>query len=138
MLTMEEKIAIINYRRQKFYDSLNEAKEIAKLGFWNLVGNRLYYAAFHMASALLLDKGIIAKTHAGIIHLIGSQFVARGILKKEYGRLLSRLYELRQSGDYDDLYDATEDEVTPFIPKTTEFIHSMEGLLTLGKGSLDH
>ena len=64
-----------------------------------------------MASALLLDKGIIAKTHAGIIHLIGSQFVARGILKKEYGRLLSRLYELRQSGDYDDLYDATEDEV---------------------------
>ena len=91
-----------------------------------------------MASALLLDKGIIAKTHAGIIHLIGSQFVARGILKKEYGRLLSRLYELRQSGDYDDLYDATEDEVAPFIPKTTEFIHSMEGLLTLGKGSLDH
>ena len=81
MLTMEEKIAIINYRRQKSYDSLNEAKEIAKLGFWNLVGNRLYYAAFHMASALLLDKGIIAKTHAGIIHLIGSQFVARGILK---------------------------------------------------------
>ena len=138
MLTMEEKIAIINYRRQKSYDSLNEAKEIAKLGFWNLVGNRLYYAAFHMASALLLDKGIIAKTHAGIIHLIGSQFVARGILKKEYGRLLSRLYELRQSGDYDDLYDATEDEVTPIIPKTTEFIHSMEGLLTLGKGSLDH
>ena len=137
MLTMEEKIAIINYRRQKSYDSLNEAKEIAKLGFWNLVGNRLYYAAFHMASALLLDKGILAKTHAGIIHLIGSQFVARGILKKEYGRLLSRLYELRQSGDYDDLYDATEDD-TPFIPKTTEFIHSMEGLLTLGKGSLDH
>jgi len=33
MLTMEEKIAIINYRRQKSYDSLNEAKEIAKLGF---------------------------------------------------------------------------------------------------------
>ncbi|WP_455633726.1 hypothetical protein [Parabacteroides sp.] len=59
-------------------------------------------------------------------------------IQKSYDSLLSRLYELRQSGDYDDLYDATEDEVTPFIPKTTEFIHSMEVLLTLGKGSLDH
>lgn len=38
------------------YDDLNEAKEVAKLGFWNLAGNRLYYSAFHMASTLLLDK----------------------------------------------------------------------------------
>ena len=57
MLTMEEKKAIINYRRQKAYDSLNEVSEVAKLGFWNLAGNRLYYATYHMASALLLDKG---------------------------------------------------------------------------------
>ena len=33
MLSAEEKIAIVNYRRQKSYDSLNEAKEIVKLGF---------------------------------------------------------------------------------------------------------
>ena len=62
----------------------------------------------------------------------------KDLFTKDEGRLISRLFGMRQSGDYDDLYDATEDEVTPFIPKTTEFIHSMEGLLTLGKGSLDH
>ena len=59
MLSTEEKIAIVNYRRQKSHESLNEAKEVIKLGFWSLAGNRLYYAAFHMASALLLDKGIM-------------------------------------------------------------------------------
>lgn len=131
MLTIEEKVSIIQYRRQKAYDNLKEAREVAKLGFWNLVGNRLYYAAFHMASALLLDKGLMAKSHSGIIHLIGSQFVAKNLLGREYGRLFSRLYELRQSGDYDDLYDATEEEVIPYIQKTNDFLLEMEKMITL-------
>ena len=130
MLTPEEKKSIIDYRRQKAYDNLTEAREVAKLHFWNLTGNRLYYAAFHMASALLLDKGLSAKSHGGLIHLIGSQFVTKGLLDKTYGRLFSRLYELRQSGDYDDLYDATEEEVLPYIDKTEAFIKEMETLIT--------
>ena len=131
MLTMEEKKAIINYRRQKAYDSLNEVNEVAKLGFWNLAGHRLYYATYHMASALLLDKGFSARTHSGVIHLIGQNFIAKGLLDKNYGRLFTRLFELRQSGDYDDLYDATEEEILPLIDKTKAFVKAMEGLLTL-------
>lgn len=135
MLSIDEKKAIIDYRRQKAYDNLNEAKEVAKLGFWNLAGNRLYYSAFHMASALLLDKGFTARTHSGVIHLIGSQFIAKGHLDKSYGRLFSRLFELCQSGDYDDLYDATEDEVLPYVERTLVFITDMEKLITLKKGT---
>ena len=126
MLTMEEKKAIINYRRQKAYDSLNEVNEVAKLGFWNLAGNRLYYATYHMASALLLDKGFSARTHSGVIHLIGQNFIAKGLLDKNYGRLFTRLFELRQSGDYDDLYDATEEEILPLIDKTKAFCLVLE------------
>ena len=82
-----------------------------------------------MASALLLDKGLASCFHSGTIHLIGTQFVVKGLLDKSYGRLLSRLFELRQSGDYDDLYDATEDEVIPYIDKTFQFIQDMEKLI---------
>lgn len=66
-----------------------------------------------------------------MIHLIGSQFVIKGLLDKSYGRLFSRLYELRQSGDYDDLYDATEEEVLPYIEKTETFIREMEKLISI-------
>ena len=89
MLSVDEKKAIINYRIQKSYGNLNEAKEVAKLGFWNLVGNRFYYLAFHMASALLLDKGLASCFHSGMIHLIGTRFVVKGLLDKSYGRLLN-------------------------------------------------
>ena len=111
MLSVDEKKAIINYRIQKSYGNLNEAKEVVKLVFWNLVGNRFYYSAFHMASALLLNKGLASRSHSGTIHWIGAQFVVEGRLDKSYGRWRARGFELRQYGDDDDLYDAIEDEV---------------------------
>lgn len=83
-----------------------------------------------MASALLLDKGMSAKTHAGVIHLIGEKFIATGLLDKSYGKLFSRLYELRQSGDYDDMYDATEEEVLPYFEKVRMFLDEMKKLIT--------
>lgn len=49
-----------------------------------------------MVPALLLYKGISAKTHAGTIHLLGQKIINEGMLDKSYGRLFSRLHELRQ------------------------------------------
>lgn len=71
-----------------------------------------------------------AKTHAGVIHLIGEKFITTGLLDRYYGKLFSRLYELRQSGDYDDMYDATEEEVLPYFEKVEHFIKDMEKLIT--------
>ena len=129
MLESQQRKDLVRYRIEKAYQSFEEAKGVAKLKYWNLTSNRLYYTAFHMASALLLDKGFSAKTHAGVIHLIGEKFIATGLLDRAYGKLFSRLYELRQSGDYDDTYDATEDEVVPYFKKVETFIKNMESLI---------
>ena len=130
MLDSQQRRDVVSYRIEKSHKSLEEAKAIAKLEYWNLTGNRLYYSVFHMASALLLDKGLSAKTHAGVIHLIGEKFIATGLLDRSYGKLFSRLYELRQSGDYDDMYDATEEEVMPYFDKVAAFMTDMENLIT--------
>lgn len=68
MLDSQQRRDIIQYRIEKSYKSLEEANAVAKLQYWNLTGNRLYYSVFHMASALPLNKGMSAKTHAGVIH----------------------------------------------------------------------
>lgn len=41
----------------------------------------------------------------------------------------SKLFELRQTGDYDDLYNLTEDEVRPLIGSALEYIEELEILL---------
>lgn len=75
MLESQQRKDLVTYRIEKAKRSLEEARSVAKLKYWNLTGNRLYYTAFHMASALLLDKGFSAKTHAGVIHLVGEKFI---------------------------------------------------------------
>lgn len=130
-LSIDEKKAIIEYRIQKAWNGILEAEDNAKLGYWTLAASRLYYAAYYMASALLVDKGFIARSHSGVIHIIGSEFVKKELLSKEDGRLFSRLFNMRQSGDYDDLFDWTEEEVKPFFDKTKDFLIRMEELITL-------
>ena len=41
------------------------------------------------------------------------------------------MYELRQSGDYDDMYDITEEEVVSYMESTELFVAKMESLMTL-------
>lgn len=130
-LSIDEKKAILSYRIQKATDSMQEAEDNAKLGHWSLAASRLYYAAYYMASALLVDKGFTARTHSGVIHLIGYEFVSKGHLSREDGRLISRLFNMRQSGDYDDLFDWTEEEVSPFFEKTKILLSNMRSLITL-------
>ena len=130
-LSIEEKKAIIEYRIRKAWGSMQEAEDNAKLGYWTLAASRLYYAAYYMASALFIDKNIIARSHSGVIHIIGSEFVKKELLSKEEGRLMSRLFNMRQSGDYDDLFDWTEEEVQPFFDKTKAFLNKMQDLIAL-------
>ena len=130
-LSLEEKRAIVNYRIQKAQSTMIEAKDNATLKHWNLVANRLYYAVFHMASALLIDKGFTAKSHNGIFCILGQEFVTKGILNKEDAKLASRLQNMRQSGDYDDMFDWTEEDVLPLFEKTELLLKKMKELISL-------
>lgn len=131
MLSIDEKKAVIKYRIEKAHKTYDEAQAVAKMGYWSLTGNRLYYSVYHMVSALMLDKGFSVRTHAGMIHLLGEKFILTGLLDRTYGRFVSRLYELRQSGDYDDLFDATEEEIMPYFEKTKCLLEDLRHLITL-------
>ena len=129
MLTDEERKDLANYRIEKAYRVLQEARDNAELKHWNLAGNRLYYAVFHMCQALLLIEGDVVRRHAGMIHRIGLDYITTGKIEKKYGRLISRLFELRQSGDYDDRFDATEEEVMPYFEQVEELLGVLQRLI---------
>ncbi|MBQ8191701.1 MAG: HEPN domain-containing protein [Bacteroidaceae bacterium] len=130
-LTSDEKRAIIAYRIDKSHKTIIEAHDNAQMGHWSLAANRLYYALFHMASALLVDKGFTSKTHSGILCILGQEFVAKGMLSSEDGRLVSRLQNMRQSGDYDDLFDWAEEDILPLFEPTERLLKKMAELITL-------
>lgn len=79
-LEIDDKRAIIAYRLEKADAVMTEAKDNAMLEHWTLTANRLYYAVFHAATALLIDKSLIAKSHAGVIRVLCKEFVLSGML----------------------------------------------------------
>ena len=136
MLSTENRKDLIKYRIERAYAVLQEARDNAKMGHWNLTGNRLYYSVFHMCQALLLSEGETPRRHAGMIHKIGMDFITSGKLDKSYGRLISRLYELRQSGDYDEQYNATEEEVVPYFEQVEALLEAMNQIIQNQLGQL--
>ena len=90
-----------------------------------------------MCQALLLNEGETPRRHASMIHKIGQDFIRTGKLDKQYGRLISRLYELRQSGDYDDKYDATEEEIMPYFQQVEQLLEEMKKLIMCDGSACD-
>lgn len=128
-LIPEERSAIVAYRIEKANDTIKEAKAVGSLGYWSLAANRLYYAAYYASVALLIDRGIEASTHKGAIRMIGFSFVKEGILIPEDSQLLGRLFSMRQTGDYEDLFDWKEQDVAPLIPKVEDYINRISLLI---------
>jgi uncharacterized protein (UPF0332 family) len=128
-LTSEEKKAIISYRLEKSNKSMKEAQDNAKLNNWSLVAQRLYYSAYYVASALLLSKDLYPKSHNGVISLLNQQFVSTNILDKSYAHIYSRLFEMRQTGDYDDCFDFTKEDVEPYFEKASALIKKLNSLI---------
>jgi uncharacterized protein (UPF0332 family) len=128
-LSADERDALVSYRIQKANDTLEEAEGISSLGYWNAVANRLYYACYYATSALLIKNSFQAQTHRGVITLLGMHFIKTGKISENSGKLFSRLFELRQTGDYDDLFDLSEEDVQPLLKPAKEYIKEISNLL---------
>ncbi len=128
-LKPEEREAIVAYRMEKAMAALEEAEAVGELGYWSLAANRLYYAAYYASVALLIYKGYETATHKGAIRMIGQTVVKDNLLTVDDSRLLGRLFSMRQTGDYEDLFDWEEEDVTPLIPKVKDYIDRISAII---------
>lgn len=129
MLTDEERDALVKYRIEKAFGTLVEARDCAEDNHWTLSANRLYYAAYYASKALLIQNGIVAKSHEGVIGMIGQNFVVKDIVPKEDAKLLARLQNMRKTGDYDDFIEWHQEEVEPLFEKVENYINLIKILV---------
>ena len=128
-LKQKDKDALVTIRLQRAKETMSEVKGMIQLSYWRMTANRLYYACYYAASALLIKNSFTAHTHAGVINQLGLHFVAKGLISKEQGRFLKRLFELRQNGDYSDWFTIEESDVKPLVEPAEKFIAEIENLI---------
>lgn len=56
-LTDEERSAIVAYRMEKADVAMEDANQLSEWRRWSAAANRLYYAIYYAATALLINNG---------------------------------------------------------------------------------
>jgi len=128
-LTDEERKSVVQFRIEKAKKSFSEIALLTDNALWQTAMNRLYYACYYAVSALLIQNGIEAKTHHGVINQMGLHLVRTGVLSSTQGKLYQRLFELRQTGDYSDWIILEENDVKSLVEPAEKFIAEIENLI---------
>jgi uncharacterized protein (UPF0332 family) len=97
-----ELAALAAHRMHQARETLGEADQLLGGRAYRGAVNRLYYAAFYAARALLATRDLDAARHTGLISLFQLHFVKTGQIPAETGKALARAFEKRQNSDYAD------------------------------------
>lgn len=121
---------LIEYRLHRAAETIKEADYNANGGYYNAAINRLYYACFYAASALMLANSLDSSTHKGIKTLLGLHFIRNGKLDIKYGRIYQQLFENRQSGDYEDFIYCDLELFNELRPQASDFIQKITSMIS--------
>jgi len=126
---MTDEKEAIRHRMAQARESLSAAELLIDHQLYTAAVNRLYYACFYAASALLLEHGYSAKTHAGLRSLFSQHVIHAGLLPDEYGVLYNNLLEAREDADYDEFIEPNPETTRNRLPGTKRFIDAVEQLI---------
>jgi len=133
ILDEQSRWSLVRYRIERSDETIVEAKLLADDGHYNAAVNRLYYACFYAASALLVANGISASSHAGVKTMLSLHFVSKDLLDKEHGKTFSRLFEIRHSSDYDDFVYCDQEMIDEYTPKAKAFVNAVKEIIETSK-----
>jgi uncharacterized protein len=128
-MKLPERDAYVRYRMEKAEETYEVALLLTGFKKWNSAINRLYYAAYYAVSGLLVNTGIETRTHSGVKTQFFLHFIKSGKIDLELGKLYADLFDWRQKGDYGDLFDFAESDVTPVLEPVRELIDSIVDIL---------
>ena len=126
--------ALIQYRIERAKETLEDARSLFRQnGSPASIVNRAYYAMFYAALAMISTVGAQTKTHNGVMALFDQHFIKTKLVPKEMGQFLRRVFEMRQTGDYEVEAELTKENVLEALDYAEKFIPFIEEELTQTK-----
>jgi uncharacterized protein len=122
----EDRTEYAKYRIESAHKTFQAAKVLAENEFWNSAVNRLYYAVFYAVNALLVLHNVQTKSHSATKSQFSFHFIKTGKLDKKYGQLFTQLFDWRQKGDYESVFEYDKDSVNPLFEPVEEMIDAIK------------
>ncbi|MDQ1317087.1 MAG: hypothetical protein QG588_738 [Candidatus Poribacteria bacterium] len=129
---MTDRETLFNYRLAQAEETLSDARKMIQNNLSpRSIVNRAYYTVFYSLLALFLKADINLKTskHSGIIAIFDKEFIHTGKIDKHYSRILHKIFEARQVGDYREFSEFSAEDATEFVSLAEEFLNSIKGVI---------
>lgn len=91
--------------------------------------SRSYYAILDAATALLIVKDLVPKSHEGAMRLFSLHYIKPGIIPKEYQRLFSKMEKMRLEADYFHEREFTKEEAAEALSIAKKFVKMAEEVI---------
>jgi len=117
---------LIKYRRERAAETLEDARMMFERRRLFSAVNRIYYALFYEVIALLHTKNLSSPKHTGIRALFNKHFVKPGTVDVDIGKFYSKMFDLRQESDYDDLVYFEEEKVKEWLESAENCMKKLE------------
>jgi len=131
---MTDSDTLFSYRLGQAEETISDAKKMLQNEFsTRSIINRAYYSLFYAILALFLKTGINIKTskHAGVISIFDKEFVHTRKIDKRYSKILHRLFDTRQEGDYREFVELSHEDAADSVKLAEEFIDRIKKLLNV-------
>ena len=129
MIDKETRGAIVAYRLENAYKTLNEIPIHIEHELWNTAISRLYYACYYAVTALLINSGIEAKTHVGVRRMLALHFTKTEKLSIKLSKFYTDLFESRQTSDYADFIFFDLETVEELYKQAIVFIDTIKKMI---------
>lgn len=111
------------------HESLDAADVLLQEGFAPQATSEAYYAMHRAASAMLLTRGIVTRTHRGTADELWEAFVDDGALDAVHAERLRDAMELREDADYGTAERPDAETAAGVIEDAKAFVEVGEGMV---------
>lgn len=124
-----ELVDLAKYRLEQAQQSLKDGELLLASQSYKSAMNRVYYATFYAARALLAVKELDSSKHSGVISLFNKEFVKTEMMSKKSSATLWDAFSLRIEGDYEDYATVSQEQVKQLSNQARDFIDEASRLL---------
>lgn len=107
-------------------DKFTAGEVLTKHELYEDAVSRVFYGLLFCARALLLTKDISSEDPDEVISAFDKEFVKKGIVDKELGKLLKDVRKLAQKADFSPSFGISEEKTRAFMEGAELFMEQVE------------
>ena len=117
------------HRLEQAKEDLKASKMLYDAKLYKAANNRAYYSIFHAIRSVLALEAIDFKKHKTVIAYFNENYVNTEIFPKILGRKIARANKTREDSDYDDDFEADQNQTIEQIKTAEELIDSVQNFI---------